>query len=102
MIVLALLLCAAGFASLALAMDRHRTVLTPRPLDPLLRTALRAAGVLHLAAALPPCIDAWGLAQGVVGWFGALSFGAAVVVLVLRYAPARRNTSPVPPRKSAP
>ncbi|MGO1068911.1 DUF3325 domain-containing protein [Lysobacter sp. CA199] len=99
---LALLLCVAGFAALASAMDRHRSVLTTRPLRPRLRTALRAAGALALASALLPCIAAWGPAQGAVGWFGALSAGAAVVLLTLRYAPSRRPGPHPSSKKSDP
>lgn len=100
MIALALLLCVAGFAALALAMERHRAVLTPRPLHAGLRIALRIAGALALAGAALPCISAWGAAQGAVGWFGALSAGAAVVLLVLRYAPSRHPAPHSSSRKS--
>jgi len=78
----ALLLAHAGFAALALAMDRHYRSMraTPRGCPRRLRLALRATGTLALAASLGAALRAWPPADGAVAWFGLLAAGAAWLV----------------------
>ncbi|WMJ68418.1 DUF3325 domain-containing protein [Stenotrophomonas sp. 24(2023)] len=95
MSVLALLLAAAGFACLALAMERHhRDVTGHAPAVPR-RRVLRLLGAAALAASLAPSIAAWGVAQGFVGWCGVLAAGAGVMVLWLSFrSPAKPAPRP--------
>ncbi|MEG0184727.1 MAG: DUF3325 domain-containing protein, partial [Stenotrophomonas sp.] len=85
MSLLALLLAAAAFACLALAMERHhRDVVGHAPAIARHRL-LRVLGVAGLGASLLASIAAWGLAQGVVGWCGVLAAGAGAMVLWLSF-----------------
>lgn len=85
----ALLLAHAGFAALALAMDRHHRAMwvktrgCPRQLRPILTTA----GTLALAASLAAALRAWPPANGAVAWFGLLTVAALALVLLLTYRP---------------
>ncbi len=84
----ALALCYAGMAALALAMDRHHEQVTgqgdvPGPR----RQALRWGGGLLLALALAACAAAWGLTVGLVAWCGFLTAGGLAVAWLLPYAP---------------
>lgn len=85
---IALALALAGMASLSFAMDRHHEQLTnQRDVPVRVRWLLRVAGVALLAAAIAPCVAAWGASVGVVAWLGFLSAGALLVALLLAYRP---------------
>lgn len=87
MILLSLVLAHSGFATLALAMDRHhRQVRTGSP-PPARRRALTALGWLALTASLAPCVATWGWGAGITGWAGCLTAAAGAVLLQLSYAP---------------
>lgn len=79
-------LCYAGMAALCLGMDRHHQQVWSRK-APARQRALRLVGWLLLAIAVWPCVEAWGSSVGVVIWFGLLSAGALVLVLLLPYRP---------------
>jgi hypothetical protein len=81
MTLLSFLLSVAGFAALALAMDRHRTRL-PRRVNPG-PWPLRAAGAALLCGALGCAIAVLGPATGFVLWTGLLTPAAVVVAVVL-------------------
>jgi len=83
------LLAHAGFAALALAMDRHYRSMraTRRGCPPRLRSRLRAAATLALALSLAAALRAWPPADGAVAWFGLLTAAAIVLVLLLAYRP---------------
>nr|WP_187670131.1 DUF3325 domain-containing protein [Pseudomonas carbonaria] len=83
---LALALSYAGMAGLCLGMDRHHVQVWPRKSRARQRL-LRLAGWLLLAAALWPCLRAWGGAVGTVVWCGVLTAGALALVLLLPYRP---------------
>lgn len=90
---LALLLAAAGFACLALAMERHHRDVTGHAPPPSRRRLLQVLGWIGLAASLAASIAAWGVAQGVVGGCGVLAAGAGAMVLWLSL---RRPDKPTP------
>ena len=78
----------AGMACLSFAMDRHHEQLTRgREVPARRRTGLRMIGAVLLAAAVIPCVMAWGLTVGPVAWLGFLSAGAWPVALLLPYRP---------------
>lgn len=87
--VLALIFAVAGFAMLALVMDRHRSHVWPRDLPAHQRVLLRAAGLLGICASLLSCVALLGWSTGLVAWTGLLSTAALVVVLSLTYLPKR-------------
>ncbi|MFM9926450.1 DUF3325 domain-containing protein [Variovorax sp. H27-G14] len=85
---LGLALAFAGMAGLSLAMDRHYDQLTRLREAPVRhRLTLRVAGAVLLAAAIVPCVMAWGATVGTVAWLGLLSAGALPVALLLPYRP---------------
>jgi len=96
MSVLALLLAAAAFACLAMAMERHhRDVAGHAPSPAPRRRPLQVLGVVGLAASLMASIAAWGVAQGFVGWCGVLAAGAGAMVLWLSFrSPAKPAPRP--------
>ncbi len=75
-------LALAGMAALALAIDRHHGQLSRRR-----AVLLQVAGVLLLAAAVVPCVQAWGGTVGTVAWLGCLSAGALAVTWGLSVSP---------------
>lgn len=78
----------AGFAALALAIDRHHQQVCGRAaLRRRRRAALRAAGVLGLGLALAGSVALAGAATGIVLWTGLLSAAALALILVLSYRP---------------
>lgn len=97
MIPLAALLSLAGFFALCLSMDRHHVALLGAEPSPGRRWRLRGFGVLGLTASAAAAIRGWGLTNGIVGWLGLLTLGAAIVLLTLTYRTARS-----PPRRSDP
>jgi hypothetical protein len=77
-----------GMGGLGFAMDRHYEQLTQlREVPGRHRLLLRGAGVVLLAAAIFPCLLAWGSSVGVVAWLGFLSAGALPLALLLPYLP---------------
>lgn len=87
-LVLGLALAYAGMAGLSLGMNRHAAQVWPtRKLTNGGQRTLRLAGWLLLAAALPPCLWAWGTAVGIVAWIGLVTCGALLVVWLLAYRP---------------
>lgn len=85
---LALALAYAGFLALALAMDRHAAEMRAmRRVPPPRRRALQSGGTVLVGLSLWASVTAWGPAFGVVGWLGALTGGALVLVLVLALVP---------------
>ncbi|XAH23546.1 DUF3325 family protein [Xylophilus sp. GW821-FHT01B05] len=80
----------AGFAALALAMDRHFEDSYGRGREPgRLRPWLRAGGSAALLLSLAASLSLAGLAQGWVLWCGVLTAGALAQALLLSYAPQR-------------
>jgi hypothetical protein len=82
-----LLLAYAGMIGLSQGMERHYKQVWQRLPSPGLRRALRLSGWALLAASLAACVQAWGWAMGPVGWFGQISLGGFVLVLLLPYWP---------------
>ncbi len=73
----------AGFACLALSMDRHQRDQFGRPLPVRLTRALRWLGWLLVALALPLAARGLGMGFGLVAWSGHVSLAAALVFLGL-------------------
>ncbi|WP_043004202.1 DUF3325 domain-containing protein [Comamonas testosteroni] len=84
---LAFALSFAGMAALAFAMERHHQQLTAAmEISAARARLLRAVGAGLLAAAVMPCVPAWGWSVGVVAWLGWLSAGALLVVALISIA----------------
>lgn len=77
------LLCLAGFAPLALAMDRHQQDVLGRELQPRATLGLRCAGWALLLAALWQAVGAQGWALGLVAYSGHTSAAAGLVFVAL-------------------
>lgn len=75
----------AAFASLALAMKKHRPA-HPIPLMPSLHSA-RPLGWMLIACAGVVAILRFGGAQGVVAWIGQMCVAGAAMVLLLSWRP---------------
>ena len=87
MAMFALSLAYSGCVGLCLAMQRHRRqVWTGHPI-PIAQSAFRIIGWLCLASSFLFCIRAWGMATGVVGWFGVLTAAGVALAFLLPYAP---------------
>ncbi|WLI07869.1 MULTISPECIES: DUF3325 domain-containing protein [Pseudomonas] len=84
---LALLMCYAGFTALCLTTDRHHGELLHSKPTPRRRLGLRVAGGLLLALAIGPAVSATGWAQGLVEWCAVLMLSALLLVLLLPYRP---------------
>ncbi|WP_354684603.1 DUF3325 domain-containing protein [Cupriavidus necator] len=82
-------LSSAGFAALALSLERHHADLHGRGSVPSLQTVtrLRAGGALALALAWSVHIGADGWPLGTVAWLGTLTASAFAVALALSYGP---------------
>ncbi|MFT3717638.1 DUF3325 domain-containing protein [Pseudorhodoferax sp.] len=80
---IAALLCVAGFAGLALAMERHQEDLFKPPLAPARTRLLRFGGWALLLLALALLVRASGWSLGLVAYSGHTSFGAGAVFLAL-------------------
>jgi len=93
MTIIALLLALAGFACLALAMERHHRDVAGHAPAPTRQRLLQVLGYAALAASLMACIAAWGIAQGFVGWCGVLAVGAGAMLLWLSF---RSSAKPTP------
>ena len=84
---LALLMCYAGFTALCLATDRHHGELLRSKPSSRRRLGLRAAGWLLLTVSIWPAVTASGWSQGLVEWFAVLMLSALLLVLLLPYRP---------------
>jgi hypothetical protein len=84
---LALLLCYAGFTALCLSMDRHHGELLHRKLPPRRRLGLRLAGWWLLIVSIWPAVVAAGWARGLVEWCAVLMLSGLLLVLLLPYRP---------------
>lgn len=84
---LALLMCYAGFTALCLSTDRHHGELLHSKPSPSRRLTLRVAGWLLLALSMWPAVAASNWAQGVVEWCAVLMLSALLLVLLMPYRP---------------
>lgn len=82
-----------GFASLALAMDRHCKQVCQRVPSQKMRLTLRVIGFTALSAALVASIIHMGWDVGMVLWLGLLTSAALSLVLVLTYWPGSTHKS---------
>jgi hypothetical protein len=79
----------AGFASLALAMDRHYADAFGRGESPSpgLRRGMQSLGTLGLVLSLALNVAQAGWAFGSLSWLGVLTLAAIVLALLLSYMP---------------
>ncbi|NVZ68946.1 DUF3325 domain-containing protein [Pseudomonas costantinii] len=84
---LALLMCYAGFCALCLSTDRHHGELLHGKPSPGRRLSLRAVGWLLLTLSIWPAVAATGWSQGLVEWCAVLMLSALLLVLLLPYWP---------------
>ena len=84
---LALLLCYAGFTALCLATDRHHGELLRSKPTPARRLGLSALGWLLLTLSIWPAVAVTGWGQGLVEWCAVLMLSALLLVLLLPYRP---------------
>lgn len=84
---LALLLCYAGWAGLSLSMDRHFLHVSRRLATARRRLGLRLGGWLLLGASLWAALSGHVLGVGLVQWSALLMFSALAWVLLLPYRP---------------
>ena len=84
---IALLLCYAGFTALCLATDRHHGELLRSKPSPARRLGLRVAGWLLLTLSIAPAVAVAGWSQGLVEWCAVLMLSALLLVLLLPYRP---------------
>jgi len=85
-----LLISLAGFAALALAMDRHQEDLFGRELSPRVTRLLRIVGWAGLLLALGVIVGRQGWALGLVSYSGCTSLAAGLVFLALVVHQRRR------------
>lgn len=84
---LALLMCYAGFTALCLSTDRHHGELLRSKPSPRRRLGLRIAGWLVLTVSIWPAVAVAGWGLGLVQWCAVLMFSALLLVLLLPYRP---------------
>ena len=84
---LALLLCYAGFTALCLSMPRHHDELLGNKPSARRARHLKLAGWLLLGASLWAAVAANGWSFGLVDWFAVLMGSALVLVLLMPYRP---------------
>ncbi|WP_350613755.1 DUF3325 domain-containing protein [Pseudomonas sp. HY7a-MNA-CIBAN-0227] len=84
---LALLLCYAGFTVLCLSTDRHHGELLHSKPSPRRRLCLRVGGWLLLIVSIWPAVQVAGWGQGLVEWCAVLMLSALLLVLLLPYRP---------------
>ncbi len=84
---LALLMCYAGFTALCLSTDRHHGELLHSKPSARRRWVLRVMGWLLLALAIWPTVTLAGWGQGLVEWCAVLMLSALLLVLLLPYRP---------------
>ena len=87
--ILLFLLALSGYAMLCLARDRHQRDLLGRKLPARTAVSLRRGGLFLLLLAYPVAGLALGWGYGAVEWFGQLSGGALLTVLLLNRLSAR-------------
>ncbi|NWC86116.1 DUF3325 domain-containing protein [Pseudomonas reactans] len=84
---LALLMCYAGFTALCLSTDRHHGELLHSKPSSRRRLGLRVIGWLLLVVSIWPTVDVAGWGQGLVEWCAVLMLSALLLVLLLPYRP---------------
>lgn len=84
---LALLMCYAGFTALCLSTDRHHGELLHSKPSSRRRRALRVIGWLLLTVSIWPAVAIAGWGQGLVEWCAVLMLSALLLVLLLPYRP---------------
>ncbi|MBV4451041.1 MULTISPECIES: DUF3325 domain-containing protein [Pseudomonas] len=84
---LALLMCYAGFVALCLSTDRHHGELLHSKPSPRRRLGLRVLGGLLLTVAIWPAVAVAGWGQGLVQWCAVLMLSVLLLVLLLPYRP---------------
>jgi hypothetical protein len=84
---IALLLCFAGFTALCLSMHRHYSDLLGHKLTTGRRMVLKAVGWLSLGLSLWAGVAARGWDIGLVEWFAVLMASAVTLVFMLPYKP---------------
>ena len=84
---LALLLCYAGFTALCLSMPRHHDELLGHKPSTRRGQALKLAGWLLLGLSLWAAVKANGWSLGLVDWLAVLMLSALALVLLLPYRP---------------
>ncbi|MFJ7313400.1 DUF3325 domain-containing protein [Pseudomonas sp. NPDC098747] len=84
---LALLLCYAGFTALCLSMPRHHAELLGHKPATRRSQGLKLAGWLLLGLSLWAAVTANGWSLGLVDWFAVLMLSALALVLLLPYRP---------------
>jgi len=84
---LALLMCYAGFTALCLSTDRHHGELLRSKPSPRRRLGLRIAGWLVLTVSIWPAVAVAGWGLGLVQWCAVLMLSALLLVLLLPYRP---------------
>ena len=84
---LALLMCYAGFTALCLSTHRHHGELLHSKPSPRRRLALRVIGWLLLTVSIWPAVAIAGWGQGLVEWCAVLMLSALLLVLLLPYRP---------------
>ena len=84
---LALLMCYAGFTALCLSTDRHHGELLHSKPSPRRRLGLRVLGWLLLSVSIWPAVQVAGWSQGLVEWCAVLMLSALLLVLLLPYRP---------------
>jgi len=97
---LLLLICVAGFASLALGMEKHWKQVWNSELGARRRRALRFSGWVLLAAALAVAVIGWGVSIGIVVWVGSLTGAGLAVVLALAKVEQRLGARATPGSKN--
>lgn len=83
----ALLFAYSGMLGLCLGLERHYKQVWGKPGARGLLRLLRLSGWAALVVSFMLCVCAWGWAMGPVGWFGAISLAAVMLVMVLPYSP---------------
>lgn len=84
---LALLMCYAGFTALCLSTDRHHGELLHSKPSPGRRLGLRVAGWSLLVLSIWPAVALGGWSRGLVDWCAVLMLSALLLVLLLPYRP---------------
>jgi hypothetical protein len=84
---LALMMCYAGFTALCLSTNRHHGELLHSKPSPARRLSLRATGWLLLVLSIWPAVTVTGWSQGLVEWCAVLMLSALLLVLLLPYRP---------------
>ncbi|WP_130909312.1 DUF3325 domain-containing protein [Pseudomonas mucidolens] len=84
---LALLLCYAGFTALCLSMDHHHGALLHSKPSPRRRLGLRVGGWVLLLVSIWPAVHMAGWSRGLVDWCAVLMLSALLLVWLLPYRP---------------